>query len=52
MEKTGLTHVRTVYPHWRDPLPGSELGEVEYEITRDEWGAERSDPPQHRTRCV
>jgi RimJ/RimL family protein N-acetyltransferase len=34
MEKTGLTHVRTVYPHWRNPLPGSELGEVEYEITR------------------
>jgi RimJ/RimL family protein N-acetyltransferase len=37
LEKTGLTHVRTVYPNWRDPLPGSELGEVEYEITRDEW---------------
>ena len=42
MEKTGLTHVRTVYPHWRDPLPGSELGEVAYEITRDEWEAETS----------
>ncbi len=37
MEKTGLTHVRTVYPHWRDPLPGSELGEVEYEIAREDW---------------
>jgi hypothetical protein len=37
LEKTGLTHVRTIYPDWRDPLPGSELGEVEYEITRDEW---------------
>jgi len=42
MEKTGLTHVRTVYPHWRDPLLGSELGEVEYEITRDEWEAKTS----------
>ena len=42
MEKTGLTHVRTVHPHWRDPLPGSELGEVEYEIGRDEWEAKRS----------
>jgi RimJ/RimL family protein N-acetyltransferase len=52
MEKTGLTHVRTVYPHWREPLPGSELGEVEYEITRDEWEAERSDPPRHQTRRV
>jgi RimJ/RimL family protein N-acetyltransferase len=39
MEKAGLTHVRTVRPRWRDPLPGSELGEVEYEITRDEWEA-------------
>ena len=36
MEKAGLTHVRTIYPRWRDPLPGSELGEVEYQITRDE----------------
>jgi RimJ/RimL family protein N-acetyltransferase len=42
LEKTGLTHVRTVYPDWRDPLPGSELGEVEYEITRDEWEAKRA----------
>ena len=42
MEKTGLTHVRTVHPHWRDPLPGSELGEVEYEIARDEWETRRS----------
>jgi RimJ/RimL family protein N-acetyltransferase len=44
LEKTGLTHVRTVYPDWRDPLPGSELGEVEYEITRDEWEAKRAGP--------
>ncbi|HEY1862151.1 MAG TPA: GNAT family N-acetyltransferase [Roseiarcus sp.] len=39
LEKTGLSHMRTVYPDWRDPLPGSEFGEVEYEITRDEWEA-------------
>jgi RimJ/RimL family protein N-acetyltransferase len=42
MEKTGLTHVRTVYPHWPDPLPGSEFGEVEYEITHEEWEARLS----------
>jgi RimJ/RimL family protein N-acetyltransferase len=42
LEKTGLTPVRTVYPHWRDPLPGSEFGEVEYEITRDEWEVKTS----------
>jgi hypothetical protein len=45
MEKIGLTHVRTVYPLWRDPLPGSELGEVEYEITREEWEAKASGRP-------
>ena len=39
MEKTGLTHLRTVYPSWRNPLPGSELGEIEYEITRQGWEA-------------
>jgi RimJ/RimL family protein N-acetyltransferase len=42
MEKTGLTYVRTVYPHWADPLPGSEFGEVEYEIAREEWEARLS----------
>jgi RimJ/RimL family protein N-acetyltransferase len=42
LEKTGLTHMRTVHSDWRDPLPGSELGEVEYEITRDEWEAKRA----------
>ena len=36
-EKMGLTHVRIVYPHWRDPLPGSEFGEVEHAIARGDW---------------
>jgi RimJ/RimL family protein N-acetyltransferase len=39
MEKAGLVYVGAVYPRWRDPLPGSELGEVEYEVSRDEWEA-------------
>jgi RimJ/RimL family protein N-acetyltransferase len=39
LEKAGLSHVRTAYPRWRDPLPGSEFGEVEYEMTREEWKA-------------
>jgi RimJ/RimL family protein N-acetyltransferase len=42
LEKTGLIHMRTVYPRWHDPLPGSEFGEAEYEITRDEWEAKAS----------
>lgn len=37
MEKAGLVYVRTVYFDGPDPLPGSELGDVEYEITRDCW---------------
>jgi RimJ/RimL family protein N-acetyltransferase len=52
IEKTGLTHARTVYPHWRDPLPGSELGEVEYEITRDEWETKRSGPSVRAARLL
>jgi hypothetical protein len=37
--KDGLDPCPTVYPSWRNPLPGSELGEVEYEITRQGWEA-------------
>lgn len=42
MEKCGLRHVRTRHDEWDDPIPGTELGEVEYAITRDEWLAEHS----------
>lgn len=37
MEKCGLRHVRTFHLAWDDPLPGTELGEVEYALTRAEW---------------
>ena len=37
LEKAGLAYARTVYPDEGDPFPGSELGDVEYEITRAEW---------------
>ncbi|MEV6305540.1 GNAT family N-acetyltransferase [Actinoplanes sp. NPDC051861] len=44
MAAVGMRHVRTFHPEWTDPLPGAEEGEVEYEITRDEWlaGARRT----------
>lgn len=32
MAKAGLVHVRTFHEDWDDPLPGSEHGEVEYEL--------------------
>ena len=37
MEKCGMSHVRTVLAHFDDPLPGTEYGEVVYEITRVDW---------------
>ncbi|MFD3743881.1 GNAT family N-acetyltransferase [Nocardia sp. NPDC058633] len=37
LEKSGLTYVRTFHPQFDDPLPGTEHGEVEYELTRAEW---------------
>jgi RimJ/RimL family protein N-acetyltransferase len=37
MSKLGMTHVRTDVQEWDDPLPGAELGEVRYEITRADW---------------
>ncbi|MFI7606388.1 GNAT family N-acetyltransferase [Micromonospora sp. NPDC049366] len=41
MEAVGMRYVRTFFPRWDDPLPGSESGEVEYEMTRDMWAARR-----------
>lgn len=32
-----MRYVRTYYPTFEDPLPGTELGEVEYEMTREMW---------------
>ncbi len=37
MASCGLKHVRTFFVEFEDPLPGTELGEVEYGITREEW---------------
>ena len=39
MEAVGMRHVRTYFPVWDDPLPGADLGEVEYEVTRAMWRA-------------
>jgi RimJ/RimL family protein N-acetyltransferase len=37
MEKIGMNHVRTAHFDWPDPIPGSEDGEVEYELMRLGW---------------
>ena len=37
MASIGLRYVRTFTADWEEPIAGSEHGEVEYAITRDEW---------------
>jgi RimJ/RimL family protein N-acetyltransferase len=37
LEKAGLRYTRTVHRSWDDPLPGTEQGEVEYELRRSDW---------------
>jgi len=39
MEKVGLRFVRTFHEEHEDPVDGTEHGEVEYALTRDEWSA-------------
>jgi RimJ/RimL family protein N-acetyltransferase len=34
MERCGLRYVRTFHGEWADPIPGTEQGEVEYELLR------------------
>lgn len=41
MERLGLRFVRAFHMDFDDPLPGTELGEVEYEVERGEWEARR-----------
>ncbi|RKN48599.1 GNAT family N-acetyltransferase [Micromonospora endolithica] len=45
METVGMRYVRTWFPSWDDPLPGTEQGEVEYEMTREMWRAYRAPRP-------
>ncbi|GAA0515192.1 GNAT family acetyltransferase [Saccharopolyspora subtropica] len=40
LEKTGLRYVRTFFTDWPEgPIDGSEHGDVEYEVTREQWSA-------------
>ncbi|MFE5582664.1 GNAT family N-acetyltransferase [Kitasatospora sp. NPDC056531] len=41
MEKSGLSFLRTFTGDWPDAIPGSEHGEVEYELTRSDWQRRR-----------
>ena len=44
MTAVGLTYVRTFHQDWPEALPGSEHGEVEYAITREQWASLRLRP--------
>jgi RimJ/RimL family protein N-acetyltransferase len=43
MEKVGMSHVSTWHEEWDDPLPGSDQGEVGYELTRAQYRVARAD---------
>jgi RimJ/RimL family protein N-acetyltransferase len=37
MDRAGLRYLRTFHLQWDDPIPGTEHGEVEYELLREDW---------------
>ena len=37
MEKAGLRYLRSFHLTWDDPIEGSEQGEVEYALSREDW---------------
>ncbi|MFD9871338.1 GNAT family N-acetyltransferase [Streptomyces niveus] len=37
LEKAGLTYLRTYFEDWPETIEGSEQGDVEYTLTREEW---------------
>ena len=41
MEKCGMTYVKTYHVQFDNPLPGTDHGEVLYQVARDEWLARR-----------
>ncbi|MGC5289170.1 GNAT family N-acetyltransferase [Micromonospora sp. DT231] len=48
MAKAGLRYVRTFHLRWDDPIPGTEQGEVEYELRAEEWAATAQERPAAR----
>ena len=51
MEKSGLAYVRTFHQEWPDHIEGDEYGDVEYALTKADWGrqgAARANPQDPR----
>ena len=52
MERLGLSYARTVHLDFDVPIPGTEQGEVIYELRRDDWCATKvSEDLVFRTPC-
>jgi RimJ/RimL family protein N-acetyltransferase len=50
MAALGMQHLRTFHADWQEPIPGSELGEVEYAISRQQWLARQpTEAPESRS---
>jgi RimJ/RimL family protein N-acetyltransferase len=52
MERCGLRYARTSHLEWDDPIEGTELGEVEYELWRSDWEPDAREyrPREYRAR--
>ena len=37
MERCGMHYLRTFFEEWDEPIEGTELGDVEYELSRSDW---------------
>lgn len=37
LQSCGLRYVRTFHLNWPEPIEGTELGDVEYEILLSDW---------------
>jgi RimJ/RimL family protein N-acetyltransferase len=48
MERCGMRHVRTFHLEWHDPIPGTEFGEVEYELLRTDGETTQASPTRRR----
>ena len=52
LEKVGLRFVRTFHESWIQPVAGTEHGDVEYALTREEWADGSSVRPEFGIRVV
>lgn len=47
LERLGFRYLRTVHLDWPNPVPGSEQGDVEYELMRANWSTTSASVGSH-----